>query len=729
MDALSTTRAYSVLVLLGLCLAACDLSPGPGAALPGVARNPPGGAPGCPPAGYRLPSPPEATAADRLTGVAAPGPGDIWAVGAGFSAQQGPVPLAWHWNGLEWRSTRPPGGNSYLEDVAALAPSDVWAVGGGDSAPADQPLLLHWTGTRWSRVARPNPSTETGHLYGIGARAAGDIWAVGSDTRNHRRQTLVLHWDGTAWSQIPSPNVDGADSVLLRVAARAADDVWAVGYSLEAAGSVTHLADGPPNALPRPGIAPPPGPERPLIIHWDGTQWRLMPLPDSGPGRRLTGIAAVAADDAWAVGGGDGPLIAHWDGQAWRSLRRPEPGSLAGVTAAAADDVWAVGGTESGPLALHWDGAQWRSVPGSDAGALSAAAIAPDRQVWAVGDTQTFARSIFRTIARSGPAGAPVSGPPLIATLLEEYTTVCGTPTPVPTATPTPTPTPQPTDVPAPNPPPPPIPTLPPPASLVQAAGGYTVTVQPLAFDANGVAMRVIVQGGHLGHLDGNERPALGWMDLQVANLWHLPTLSANNGITLPLAFVLSPPLTDPAVPDRMEYILVFSSVPGADPALAEQFRLTLGAGTLTFVWSSSTTGPLSFDFRLPYDPLRRVADLEETVGGTNGMLTLERLVVTRSQARVTLRFSPAAAEAQPRGSWTSGVQLRAGVWSSAQAHPPQGVSYLSGPDGELVYTFLAPLIDNYGAWRLHVQDIQALNVDHAWITGPWDFRFNLPGP
>jgi hypothetical protein len=38
------------------------------------------------------------------------------------------------------------------------------------------------------------------------------------------------------------------------------------------------------------------------IQHWDGRLWKGWPTPDQTPQGRLNGVAAVARDNAWAVG-------------------------------------------------------------------------------------------------------------------------------------------------------------------------------------------------------------------------------------------------------------------------------------------------------------------------------------------------------------------------------------------------------------------------------------------
>jgi hypothetical protein len=157
-------------------------------------------------------------------------------------------------------------------------------------------------------------------------------------------------------------------SVFNAVDARTRDDVWAVGV---VASSDTY-AEGPT-----------------LAEHWNGTRWRRTPTP---PGAGvLTGVAAVAADDVWAVGArGRRASIEHWDGTHWRIVPSPDvrASALLAVAAHRADDVWAVGirgpyADVSGPsLAEHWNGATWRVVPTPRHLSMDAVSVSADGAVW-----------------------------------------------------------------------------------------------------------------------------------------------------------------------------------------------------------------------------------------------------------------------------------------------------------------------------------------------------------
>jgi hypothetical protein len=186
-----------------------------------------------------------------------------------------------------------------------------------------------------------------------------------------------------AWGTEPSPNAGFPRNVLSGVDALTPTDAWAVGH-YNAAG-FNH--------------------PRPLVEHWDGTEWTSI-VPDWPEESELFGVAAVAPDDVWMVGGyqsGGQALIAHWDGSALTTVPHPNPAGfnrLYAVTAISADDVWAVGELSndiSNTLALHWDGTSWTHVPtptGAGYSHLYGVAAVSSDDVFAVGNDGNNAFSL-----------------------------------------------------------------------------------------------------------------------------------------------------------------------------------------------------------------------------------------------------------------------------------------------------------------------------------------------
>ena len=92
--------------------------------------------------------------------------------------------------------------------------------------------------------------------------------------------------------------------------------------------------------------------------------WRQVKSPAPARGGFLVGVAAISAQNAWAVGGNAGKtLILHWDGTTWKRVKSPAPaagGFLNAIAATSPSNAWAVGMRGDGkPLIVHWNGSTW----------------------------------------------------------------------------------------------------------------------------------------------------------------------------------------------------------------------------------------------------------------------------------------------------------------------------------------------------------------------------------
>jgi hypothetical protein len=260
------------------------------------------------------------------------------------------------WNGTKWSLfPGPKFGKKDQADVFAMTSSsanDVWAIGClvnlGTGLVSS--LFEHWNGTAWTATT---VKSNNEFLFGASADATNDAWAVGFNGSDNV-QTSAMHWDGTNWKSVATPNVGEGANKLNAVLALGPNDAWAVGFST-------------PGAPPRQAAT------LTLIEHFDGTSWAVVPSPNSGPGsanqsNRLFGLTANSANDIWAFGsyfaadgsGNQMTLLLHWDGTSWKIAPSPNPAKggspsdllWAGVVPSPGN-VWILGSGDDGTLAIH----------------------------------------------------------------------------------------------------------------------------------------------------------------------------------------------------------------------------------------------------------------------------------------------------------------------------------------------------------------------------------------
>lgn len=361
------------------------------------------GGPG-PSRGWKLiPSPNPRSTQNGLYGVAIVSAGDIWAVGeasnsplssngSGFTVPWVEQTLVEHWDGARWSVVPSPNAgltHNILYGVVAVSAGDIWAVGEASNSSSDQglrqTLIEHWNGTQWSIVPGQNPAGYSSSLSGVAVVSASDIWAVGGVYNSNTGQTLIEHWNGTRWSIEPGQNPGSSYKSLSSVSVVSASDVWAVG-AFQNSGNLG----------------------APLIEHWNGIRWSAIESPNIG-GSALSSVAAVSANDVWAVGASNGgqqygnqTLIERWNGTQWSVVKSPNNSigynnGLFGVAAVSANDVWAVGYSPrqyplvGSVLIEHWNGSEWSIVKAPTPGQSSnnyltgVARVPHSDEVWAVG--------------------------------------------------------------------------------------------------------------------------------------------------------------------------------------------------------------------------------------------------------------------------------------------------------------------------------------------------------
>lgn len=284
---------------------------------------------------------------------------------------------------------------SQLSGISAVNANDIWAVGYDyTNVYSNRTLAEHWNGSTWQVVPSPNVGNDVNFLYGVSAISANNVWAVGS-YRNGVLRTLIEHWDGTQWSVVSSPNVGSSHNQLEGITALAANNIWAVGTYFNVQNPRANLT---------------------LIEHWDGSKWSVVPSPNTQEGiNNLVAIAAISANNIWAVGDGETPgyitLVEHWDGSKWSIIKSPNVphgnNELQGLAVIAPNNIWAAGfyydtnHNRDATLIEHWNGSKWSIVTspntGPDFDRLLAITAVSATDIWAVGDDMTGTTSYSGT--------------------------------------------------------------------------------------------------------------------------------------------------------------------------------------------------------------------------------------------------------------------------------------------------------------------------------------------
>jgi hypothetical protein len=335
-----------------------------------------------------------------LLATAAIAHNDIWAVGRINTSSGASATLAEHFDGTSWSVVPTPSISDSLVSVAAAASNDVWAIGNQifvNDAPT--PFFTHWDGTSWSVVDSPK-LPKNSFLTAITAPASNNAWAVGNTFSSPTG--IFEHWDGTQWRILSSPAF--TNLVAFAIAADSSTDVWAFGIS--------NVTGGP------------------VALHFNGSNWTAIPAANSRLGFRVGGLAALSPTNVWAAGAqadsdhdATVPAAEHWDGTSWSLVSVPNPNpntsfniGLSGIAAISANDIWAVGsfpviGGEQ-TLTEHWDGTSWSITaspnPGKVANSLEGVSALGDGTVVAVGRqlSSKNATGLILQNAASAPKGA-----------------------------------------------------------------------------------------------------------------------------------------------------------------------------------------------------------------------------------------------------------------------------------------------------------------------------------
>lgn len=219
-----------------------------------------------------------------------------------------------------------------------------------------------------------DPGEASNWLNDLVLLSSAEGWAVGaSGAADVPTAVLIERWDGIAWTAEEGPSPGSHFNELRAVDASGPNDVWAVGRTASGFG------------------------DRPLVVHFDGSEWLEVAPPDEITGV-LNGVAAISPSDVWAVGSvGDPaalleePVILHWDGTAWSAV---DPGRAVGqarsalldIVAAGTDDLWVAGYLRNQPLLIRYFGQEWSRLDVSSRGPANAIRPVSSTDAWAVGE-------------------------------------------------------------------------------------------------------------------------------------------------------------------------------------------------------------------------------------------------------------------------------------------------------------------------------------------------------
>jgi hypothetical protein len=317
-----------------------------------------------------------------LYGVFCASARDCWAVGQRSSGAQ-LANLVLHWNGKSWGQSAVPNpskADDELFSVRCLNAKDCWTVGTYLKGNAWLAEALHWTGKKWISTKVPayggTAKNDATDLFDSTCTASDNCWAVGSFGLGlappEKVLNLSLHWNGKTWSKVPTPNPGGIkltdENFLDTVRCVSASDCNAAG----AYGSIYSAKDIQLNE----------------VLHWNGKHWSWIHVPNpAGTGddteNELETLACGAKTSCWGVGlaGKDEPTqtyaneILHWNGTKWADVKIPNPGGtktgninyLYGATCDGSANCWAVGEYRNSHnadvnQALHWNGRHWSYV-------------------------------------------------------------------------------------------------------------------------------------------------------------------------------------------------------------------------------------------------------------------------------------------------------------------------------------------------------------------------------
>jgi hypothetical protein len=190
-----------------------------------------------------------------------------------------PAAVILHYTGGQWEVQSRISG-AVLLNVSMTSSTDGWAVGytitsissnaGGTPGVTDNtaPLLLHYTGGAWVKVASPltTSGSSIDMLLQVNMRSASDGWLISGVDRKTGIPAL-FHYNGSRWSAARIPTFTDTKELLLNgITMTSAAEGWAVGARF------SNADRGVPNAADLSGYTPT---VTPVILHYLNGAWSV----------------------------------------------------------------------------------------------------------------------------------------------------------------------------------------------------------------------------------------------------------------------------------------------------------------------------------------------------------------------------------------------------------------------------------------------------------------------
>jgi hypothetical protein len=156
--------------------------------------------------------------------VVTTGPESTWVLDEDFTTD---TAYGYHFNGSKWhRQVMPdaPDANGSQGYVSASSARNIWAL----TFVKDKPAALRYNGSKWQVIPFPAKLAAAGTTLGgrqILAVSAKNVWAtIGTQTKTGLGPLVLLHWNGSRWSKVTGKLP--ADSLAGPIAADGSGGVW-----------------------------------------------------------------------------------------------------------------------------------------------------------------------------------------------------------------------------------------------------------------------------------------------------------------------------------------------------------------------------------------------------------------------------------------------------------------------------------------------------------------------